>query len=130
MQNNDLLNLNKIIVSNLNNDFNIFKMDLLKGNETKNDFKNQKINSFNLELEKQKKNMDEILILKKPEEIDFSDKKLDDKPIDINNMNNMLEEMEKERNILLNNNKLNNNELINNELNNNELNNNELNNNN
>ena len=101
ISNNNLLNLNKLIVKNLNDDFNEFKYNLLKSQETKNILKNEKIEIFNIELKKQKQNMDDILILKKPEEIDFSDKKLHDKPLDTNMMNNILEKMEKERNIIL-----------------------------
>ena len=102
IENNTLINLNKILVKNLNDDFINFKSNLLKSEETKNSLKNEKIELFNSELEKQKQNMDDVLILKKPDEIDFSDKKLDDKPIDINSMNDILKKMEKERNIILN----------------------------
>ena len=116
MDNSNLLNLNKLIVKNLNEDFINFKSNILKKDETKDNLKKEKIDIFNNKFEKQKQNMEDILILKKPQDIDFRDNKLDDKPIDINSVNSILEKMEKERNMILNtNNENTNNENTNNE---------------
>ena len=114
----DLLNLNKVIVKNLNSEINIFKENISKENISKENIskenisnftkennvsksvlKNEKLELINLEFEKQKKNMNEVLILKKPEEIDFSDKKKNE-AMDTETMNNILEKMVRDRNIL------------------------------
>ncbi len=96
----DLLNLNKVIVKNLNSEINIFKENISKENNvSKSVLKNEKLELINLEFEKQKKNMNEVLILKKPEEIDFSDKKKNE-AMDTETMNNILEKMVRDRNIL------------------------------
>jgi len=109
----ELLEYNKILLTKLNSEINLFKnknqqvkntpiTDFSKINNqtTKDDLKNEKILIFDRNLEERKKNMDSILNVSKPKEIDFSDKT--DNPIDEENMNSLLERMQKERNIILN----------------------------
>ena len=108
----ELLEYNKIILTKLNSEINTFKnknqqvkntqiTDFSKINNqtTKDDFKSEKVLIFDRNLEERKKNMDSILNVSKPQEIDFSDKT--DNPIDEKNMNSLLENA-KERNIVLN----------------------------
>lgn len=120
----ELLEYNKILLTKLNSEINLFKnknqlvkntpiTDFSKINNqtTKDDLKNEKVLIFDRNLEERKKNMDSILNVSKPKEIDFSDKT--DNPIDEENMNNLLERMQKERNIIVDNNIFDNN-IINN----------------
>ncbi len=105
-----LLECNKIILSKINNEINLFKnrnqnvkqlpdFSNINNQATKDDFKNEKVLIFDRNLEDRKKNTDNMLNIPKPQEIDFSDKT--DNPINEEKMNNLLERMQKERNIII-----------------------------
>ena len=122
LQNNNLLELNKIIVKNLNSNINTYKRQMLTSIDSKDIYKKTKYDGLQEEFNRQKESMNNTLNLVKPESIDFSDK--NDEPIDNNIMLLKIQEMEKERNINLINNNNNNNNNSNNSNNNNNNNNN------
>ena len=102
LQNNNLLELNKIIVKNLNSNIIAYKSQMLVSIDSKNDYKKTKFDGLQEEFNRQKESMNNTLNALKPNTIDFSDK--NDEPIENNIMLLKLQEMEKERNInLLNN---------------------------
>ena len=102
LQNNNLLELNKIIVKNLNSNIIAYKSQMLVSIDSKNDYKKTKFDGLQEEFKRQKESMNNTLNIEKPNTIDFSDK--NDEPIENNVMLLKLQEMEKERNInLLNN---------------------------
>ena len=102
LQNNNLLELNKIIVKNLNSNINAYKSQMLVSIDSKDDYKKTKFDGLQEEFNRQKESMNNTLNADKPNTIDFSDK--NDEPIENNIMLLKLQEMEKERNInLLNN---------------------------
>jgi hypothetical protein len=102
LQNNNLLELNKIIVKNLNSNIIAYKSQMLVSIDSKNDYKKTKFDGLQEEFNRQKESMNNTLNADKPNTIDFSDK--NDEPIENNIMLLKLQEMEKERNInLLNN---------------------------
>jgi hypothetical protein len=102
LQNNNLLELNKIIVKNLNSNIIAYKGQMLVSIDSKNDYKKTKFDGLQEEFNRQKESMNNTLNADKPNTIDFSDK--NDEPIENNIMLLKLQEMEKERNInLLNN---------------------------
>ena len=96
-KNSDILEINKEILKNLNDEISMFKIKLLKSLNTKDEFKDEKIVIFDKKLENHKTSLNELLNPVIPSEIDFKDDI--DKPINNNDMNKILEEMQKERNI-------------------------------
>ena len=94
--NNNLVDVNKVILKNLIGEINTFKENLLNSQTTKSDFKNEKIVLFDKSLEKHQESFNNLDI-KKPDEIDFSDKQ--DEPIEGDEMNKILKRMSEERNI-------------------------------
>lgn len=102
LQNNNLLELNKIIVKNLNSNIIAYKSQMLSPIDSKDIYKKTKFDGLQEEFNRQKESMNNTLNADKPTTIDFSDK--NDEPIENNVMLLKLQEMEKERNInLLNN---------------------------
>jgi hypothetical protein len=99
LQNNNLLELNKIIVKNLNSNIIAYKSQMLVSIDSKNDYKKTKFDGLQEEFNRQKESMNNTLNALKPNTIDFSDK--NDEPIENNIMLLKLQEMEKERNINL-----------------------------
>jgi hypothetical protein len=111
LQNNNLLELNKIIVKNLNSNIIAYKSQMLSSIDSKDDYKKTKFDGLQEEFNRQKESMNNTLNADKPNTIDFSDK--NDEPIENNIMLLKLQEMEKERNInLLNNANSNSNEEV------------------
>lgn len=100
LQNNNLLELNKIIVKNLNSNIIAYKSQMLSPIDSKDDYKKTKFDGLQEEFNRQKESMNNTLNADKPNTIDFSDK--NDEPIENNIMLLKLQEMEKERNINLN----------------------------
>lgn len=97
LQNNNLLELNKIIVKNLNSNIIAYKNQMFVSIDSKDIYKKTKFDGLQQEFERQKETMNNALNLEKPKTIDFSDK--NDEPIDNNIMLLKIQEMEKERNI-------------------------------
>jgi len=112
LQNNNLLELNKIIVQKLNSNIIEYKNQILRPIDSKDDYKKTKFDGLQEEFNRQKESMNNTLNADKPNTIDFSDK--NDEPIENNLMLLKLQEMEKERNINLNTNSNNNNNSNNN----------------
>lgn len=100
LQNNNLLELNKIIVKNLNSNIIAYKSQMLSPIDSKDIYKKTKFDGLQEEFNRQKESMNNTLNADKPTTIDFSDK--NDEPIENNVMLLKLQEMEKERNINLN----------------------------
>ena len=96
-ENENIVDTNKKILSSVSKEINGFKETLLRGSNVKDDFKNEKVLIFDRNLQERKEYMDKTLNPDKPKAIDFSDKT--DEPLDNNEMNNILERMQKERNI-------------------------------
>ena len=96
-KNNEILEINKEILTKLNREILSLKKILLESKNTKDEFKDEKIKVFDKNLETHKSSLNELINIDKPKEIDFTDQT--DKPIDNNEMNKILEEMQKERNI-------------------------------
>lgn len=96
-KNNEILEINKEILTNLNREILSLKKNLLESKNTKDEFKDEKITVFDKNLKTHKSSLKELINPDKPNEIDFTDQT--DKPIDNNEMNKILEEMQKERNI-------------------------------
>ena len=96
-KNNEILEINKEILTKLNREILSLKKNLFESKNTKDEFKDEKIKVFDKNLETHKISLNELINLDKPNEIDFTDQT--DKPIDNNEMNKILEEMQKERNI-------------------------------
>ena len=99
LQNNNLLELNKIIVKNLNSNIIAYKSQILSPIDSKDNYKKTKFDGLQEEFNRQKESMNNTLNADKPNTIDFSDK--NDEPIENNIMLLKLQEMEKERNINL-----------------------------
>ena len=99
LQNNNLLELNKIIVKNLNSNIIAYKSQILSPIDSKDNYKKTKFDGLQEEFNRQKESMNNTLNADKPNTIDFSDK--NDEPIENNVMLLKLQEMEKERNINL-----------------------------
>lgn len=97
LQNNNLLELNKIIVKNLNSNIIDYKSQMLSPIDSKDIYKKTKFDGLQEEFNKQKESLNNTLNVDKPKTIDFSDK--NDEPIENNIMLLKLQEMEKERNI-------------------------------
>lgn len=94
----NIIDLNKIILKNMVININNYKKSLLTPIEIKETLKAEKLEEFDKELSAKKVSFNELITLKKPEVIDFSDVKEDD-PLSSNNMNELLEKIQKERSI-------------------------------
>ena len=89
--------MNKIILQNIILNINTHKKTLLTPIEIKETLKIEKLEEFDKELTAKKVSFNELITLKKPDIIDFSDVK--EEPLDTSNMNELLERIQKERNI-------------------------------
>ena len=96
-KNTEIIEINKEIIKNLNTEIGNFKQKLLESKNIKDEFRDSKIKFFDKDLENHKTSLDKLINPEKPKEIDFKDET--DKPIDNNEMNKILEQMQKERNI-------------------------------
>lgn len=96
-KNTEIIEINKEIIKNLNTEIGNFKQKLLEGKNIKDEFRDSKIKFFDKDLENHKTSLNKLINPEKPKEIDFKDET--DKPIDNNEMNKILEQMQKERNI-------------------------------
>ena len=94
----NIIDLNKIILQNMVITIANYKKSLLTPIEIKETLKAEKLEEFDKELNAKKVSFNELITLKKPEVIDFSDVKEDD-PLSSNNMNELLEKIQKERSI-------------------------------
>jgi hypothetical protein len=94
----NIIELNKIILQNMVTTIANYKKSLLTPIEIKETLKAEKLEEFDKELSAKKVSFNELITLKKPEVIDFSDVKEDD-PLSSNNMNELLEKIQKERSI-------------------------------
>jgi hypothetical protein len=94
----NIIDLNKIILQNMVTTIANYKKSLLTPIEIKETLKAEKLEEFDKELNAKKASFNELITLKKPEVIDFSDVKEDD-PLSSNNMNELLEKIQKERSI-------------------------------
>jgi len=93
---NSIITINKIILQNIVTNITNYKKSLLTPIEIKETLKAEKLEEFDKELSAKKVSFNELITLKKPEVIDFSDIKEDD-PLTNNNMNELLERIQKER---------------------------------
>ena len=100
-KNREIIEINKEILRTLNTEIQSLKRNLLESKNIKDEFKDEKIVVFDKNLENHKNSLNELINPNKPKEIDFADET--DKPIDNNEMNRILEQMQKERNIESNN---------------------------
>ena len=100
-KNREIIEINKEILRTLNTEIQSLKRNLLESKNIKDEFKYEKIVVFDKNLENHKSSLNKLINPSKPEEIDFADET--DKPIDNNEMNRILEQMQKERNIETNN---------------------------
>jgi hypothetical protein len=100
-KNEEIIEINKEILGTLNTQIQSLKKNLLESKNTKQEFKDEKQVIFDKNLENHKNSLNKLINPTKPKEIDFADKT--DKPIDNNEMNRILEQMQKERNIETNN---------------------------
>ena len=100
-KNKELIEINKEILGILNTKIQNLKYNLLESKNIKDEFKDEKIEIFDKNLENHKSSLNKLINPSKPKEIDFADET--DKPIDDNEMNKILEQMQKERNIESNN---------------------------
>lgn len=100
-KNKEIIEINKEILRTLNTEIQSLKRNLLESKNTKDEFKDEKIVVFDKNLENHKSSLNKLINPDKPKEIDFADET--DKPIDNNDMNRILEQMQKERNIETNN---------------------------
>ena len=94
----NIIDMNKIILQNMVTTLANYKKSLLTPIEIKETLKLEKLEEFDKELSAKKVSFNELITLKKPEVIDFSDVKEDD-PLSSNNMNELLEKIQKERSI-------------------------------
>jgi hypothetical protein len=99
-RNDNVLEINKEILSTLNSQINNLKKTFLETKNIKDEFKEEKSVTFDKNLETHRNSLDELIKPIKPQDIDFADKT--DKPIDNTEMNRIIEEKQKERNITLN----------------------------
>ena len=93
---NSIITINKIILQNIVTTLTNYKKSLLTPIEIKETLKAEKLEEFDKELSAKKVSFNELITLKKPEVIDFSDIK-EDEPLTTNNMNELLEKIQKER---------------------------------
>jgi hypothetical protein len=94
----NIIAINKIILQNMVTTIANYKKSLLTPIEIKETLKAEKLEEFDKELSAKKVSFNDLITLKKPEVIDFSDVK-EDEPLTSNNMNELLEKIQKERSI-------------------------------
>jgi hypothetical protein len=94
----NIIAINKIILQNMVTTIANYKKSLLTPIEIKETLKAEKLEEFDKELSAKKVSFNDLITLKKPEIIDFSDVK-EDEPLSSNNMNELLEKIQKERSI-------------------------------
>jgi len=94
----NIIAINKIILQNMVTTIANYKKSLLTPIEIKETLKAEKLEEFDKELSAKKVSFNDLITLKKPEIIDFSDVK-EDNPLTSNNMNELLERIQKERSI-------------------------------
>jgi hypothetical protein len=99
-KNENVLEINKEILSSLNPQILNLKKTFHKSKNIKDEFSNEKIETFDKNLETHRNSLDELIKPNKPQDIDFADKT--DITIDNTEMDRIIEEMQKERNITLN----------------------------
>ena len=92
----NIIAINKIILQNMVTTIANYKKSLLTPIEIKETLKAEKLEEFDKELNAKKVSFNELITLKKPEIIDFSDVK-EDEPLTSNNMNELLEKIQTER---------------------------------
>ena len=97
--NNDIMESNKSILKNAKERVEVFKMNMFKSKNVKDDFRGEKIEVFDKNLEARKNSMDKMLNPVRPVDIDFTDKT--DNPMDNSEINSLLESMQRARNIEL-----------------------------
>ena len=90
---NDKIENNKEILVKINSEINKLKMNLLNSKNVKDEFKDEKTLIFDKNLNAHKDSLNKLINPDKPKEIDFKDK--EDKPINNDEMNRILEEMQK-----------------------------------
>lgn len=93
---NIVMQLNKIILQNIMLDINAFKKSLLVPVHIKDTYKNDKSEEFEKELLEKKESFTNLITKRVPEAIDFSETK--DTPLENNNINELLERIQRERN--------------------------------
>lgn len=96
-QNDTVIEINKEILVKIISEINKLKNNLLNSKNVKDEFKDEKTLIFDKNLNAHKDSLNKLINPDKPKEIDFKDK--EDKPIDNDEMNRILEEMQKDRNI-------------------------------
>ena len=89
------MEVNKIILKNLNTNINNYKNNLLQPVNIKDEFINEKNEVLNKDFQKSIEDFKEYNVKKNNDIIDFSDKI--DEPLDTNNMNLILEKLQKEQ---------------------------------
>lgn len=94
---NIIMQLNKTVLQNIMLDINAFKKSLLTPVDIKEIYKNEKSEEFDKELLGKKVAFTNFITKKVPEAIDFSETK--DSPLENNSMNELLERIQRERNI-------------------------------
>jgi type III secretory pathway component EscV len=93
---NIIMQLNKTILQNIILDINAFKKSLLVPTHIKDIYKNEKSEEFEKELLEKKESFTNLITKRVPEAIDFSETK--DTPLENNNINELLERIQRERN--------------------------------
>lgn len=93
-----LLELNKIILKNISNDISLFKKSIVPQNNemTKTSYINERQEEFNNKFQETKNEFDNLINQSKPEEINFKEDL--DSPLETNEMNNILEKLQQQRN--------------------------------
>ena len=93
-----LLELNKIILKNISNDISLFKKSIVPQNNemTKTSYINERKQEFDNKFQETKNEFDNLINQSKPEEINFKEDL--DSPLETNEMNNILEKLQQQRN--------------------------------
>jgi len=93
-----LLELNKIILKNISNDISLFKKSIVPQNNemTKTSYINERQQEFDNKFQETKNEFDNLINQSKPEEINFKEDL--DSPLETNEMNNILEKLQQQRN--------------------------------
>ena len=93
-----LLELNKIILKNISNDISLFKKSIVPENNemTKTSYINERKQEFDNKFQETKNEFDNLINQSKPEEINFKEDL--DSPLETNEMNNILEKLQQQRN--------------------------------
>jgi hypothetical protein len=96
---NVIMQLNKTVLQNIMLDINAFKKSLLPPLHIKDTYKNDKSEEFEKELLEKKESFSNFNTTKFPEANDFSETK--DSPLENNNINELLERIQRERNNII-----------------------------